>query len=471
MKCLPGSQAEHDGRHSTSWRALVVAIGVALVLVGCGTDSGSDVPEDRQFANEPAPTRSISGTPDETPTQAPADKPIRNVIATPADLLRTRGAPSTLYTVWDGELVVLDTTGKETRSRTIDLPVGSEILGLAASPTGDRAGVLVTADDETPVVQFFDSRGNTIAGPFGVIPSGTPEASPAATPIATPDAIEAIPASESMSETVDLSWAPQGDGVLVVLDNALYYVDVEMGVQGIPTGGVQGTILSAAASPMGGRVLIQVSMDDGSQEAYLYETETSEVRELHALRTTAGTGIGELTWLPGGNGVVFVRGEAIDGHVMRGQLFSYRFRDEVPRLVATSGQGGPSATITRVALTPDGNAVAYAVSILDADNWSLHSMWVRSLKEDESAIEVPVESGDTLTDIGWSGDGLMWGTEPRFRPGARSLHVMTPSGDVIDVTPASAPVASPATPIGSPRATPVATPIGSPATMATPTGT
>jgi hypothetical protein len=333
-----------------------------------------------------------------------------------------------------------------------------EVVDLDASPTGDRVGVLMAPmAGGTPFVQFYAADGSAIGGPFQPAPIGTPGATPAASPMSSPDAPGATPAVAGAGEMGSATWVPQGNGLLVTWDNTLTYVDVENGASPIDTAGVEGTMLYAASSPKGNQILVQVAFDDGTQGAYLIQRPSGEIHQLHALRTDPDVGISELEWLPGGNGVVFVEGETVNGVVMRGQLFSYLLHNEVPSLVATSGQGGPSGTITNVAVSPDGYSVAYDVSILDVDRWSVHSVWVRSLKQDAPAIQVPVSGGEPLTRLAWSSEGLVWSQEADAE-----VSVMRPSGEVGSLMgedeSSASPVASPVT-ISSPVATPIGTPV------------
>ena len=72
-----------------------------------GTWSGATI----QFANDPAPTHAETVEPTDVPTQTGEEQPPPPSLATPAELLRTRGAPSTLYTVSGGDLMALSVAG------------------------------------------------------------------------------------------------------------------------------------------------------------------------------------------------------------------------------------------------------------------------------------------------------------------------------------------------------------------------
>lgn len=423
-----------------------------LLLVACGSDS-SDVPEDRQFANEPVATRSATETPTTEPTVETASTEARPPAqATPETLLRTRGAPSTLYTLSGNRMVALTVSGGTAVEEPVSVPEGAAILGYDASPTGDRVGVLMVVPDGGTVVQFFQSSGEPASDAYPLSVAATPQASPAASPVASQIATP----MEIGNGAASVSWIPQGNGVMVVAGHSVIDVGVDDGPRAVDTNAVSGEIRHASVSPKGDQILLLVREPDGSEGGWLLDRAKGTVYEIRALRTDPGMGISYLSWLPGGNGVMFVQGDVSGDVIIRGQLFRYLFRNEVPELIATSGQGGPLSTITNVAISPGGHSVAYDVSVWDSGEWSAHSMWVRSLRQDVSGIQVPVVVGEPVVQIAWSEAGLFWAQE---RGAMSSFNLISPGGQVANVQPGATPVASPnATPVTG--ASPVATPAG-----------
>jgi hypothetical protein len=466
-----GLQSRLDARRSRLLRGALALAGASLILVACGNGSGDSVPEERQFANDPAPTREATEVPTEIIADTPVDGPATDVAATPADLLRTRGAPSTLYTLSDGRLLALIPGDDGVGQTQMPVPEDGRVLGIASSPTGDRVGVMTRhPQDGSVAVSFYREDGETIHEAIRLTPEATPVASPQASPIATPlGTPAATPAVDVIDAPIWVSWVPQGNGVLVVHEDKLFDVDIERGAQVVPTTGIRGTLLIAEASPTGEQILVQATDEGGAQRVYLIQRDTGDLNELFAMRADPGMGLSEVTWLPAGDGVLFVEGEFSGGSVMRGQLFSYLFRDDAPRLVATSGQGGPSATIRNVAVAPDGGSVAYEVSIFDVDHWSMHSMWVRSLRSDQAVLQVPVDPGHMVTALAWSQEGLAWRFTALYGEEGEYLGVLGPDGEIRereriglpDATPLASPVNSDATPLASPvtGATPVASPV------------
>lgn len=441
--------------------------GATIFLASCTSGTGDDVSDNRQFANEPAPTRAATEIPTSQPTSAGGEAPRREPPPSPDDLLSPRGAPSTLYTFAGGTLFALQPEAGRVTQQPIPLPPDMRVLGLASSPTGDRVAVALRSAPDAPVVVLFLGADGTQIGewPLEADTSATPAASPVATPVATP-------ASTGEEPAFGITWQPQANGVLVVDEGVLYAVDGDTGPDVIETGGVTGSILGAEASPTGEQILVHTVADDGSHRVYLIQRSNGETNELFAMRTGPGMVLGDVTWLPTGMGVVFVEGELSDGFPMRGQLFLYRFRDVAPRLLATSGQGGPSASIRHVAVSPDGAVVAYEIAVRDIDQWSTHSLWVRPLGDDAAALQLPVESGHTITRLAWSREGLTWQFTSRYGPEGAFVGVIGGDGDVetiveVGATDSATPGASPVTsrgasPVASPGATPIASPVATP---------
>lgn len=475
MNHLPGPLPRHIARRSRVWRAACALAGAAIFLASCTSGTSEDVPENRQFANEPAPTHVATESPTAQPTTVTGEVPRREPDPSPEDLLRPRGAPSTLYTIAGGQLIALHPEPSGVAQEALPLPPGAEAAGVASSPTGDRVAVLLEPSGGGPAMVVFIGEDGARIGewPLGVDATASPGASPVASPVGTQ---AATPAEAGGQSTGAITWQPQANGVLVLENGVLYAVDADAGPETVGTAGVAGTIVAAAASPTGEQILLHAVEDDGSHRVYLIQRSSGEANELFALRTGPGMVLDEVTWLPTGKGVVFVEGELSDGAPMRGQLFLYRFRDAAPRLLATSGQGGPSASIRHVAVSPDGSAVAYEIAVRDIDQWSTHSVWVRPMREGGAAVQLPIESGHTITGLTWSREGLAWQYTSRYGAEGDFVGVIGRHGEVETVvevgatsgaTPIASPMASPVTsPVASPVASPGATPIASP--VATP---
>jgi hypothetical protein len=414
-----------------------VLLALAIALAACG----SDAEDNRRFANEPVTERPATTTPlpveqgEPTATAAP--------LASPVTLLTTRGAPDTLYTVANDDLVALTMGLGGPVEQRIDLPDDRPLLGFDASPSGDRVAALVgpAADQGSGMsLLFYDRAGKHIDEPR-ILPAPS-----SATPLG----------AESPSG-VSVAWSPQGDAVLVAGARSLVNVPVSGEPEAFPLNGVGGTIRRAVWSPQGAQMAIHVMHDNTSQEVMLLNR-SGKITELPALNVEPGSSIEQLDWLPDGSGLIYLRAQLRDAVPLEGQIFTYRLAEQSPLLVATSGQGGPSATITTFAPSPDGRSVAYVIAIRNGEEWSFHSLWVRSYKQPLS-YQVPVDSVAAVTRLWWIDRGLAWDQTLTDSGTSPSEIVFIDTKDkptvVLQMTPEA--------PAATPEATPAATPVGTPA--------
>lgn len=423
--------------------ALLLLVG-SVLLAACGpAPVANEVEEDRKFANDPVTEQPV--TPTAVATDAAVPAPASPVVAvSPETLLRSRGTPDTLYTLSNGDLIALSVEGGEGTPTTISLPGNRRILDFDGSPSGDRVAVLlVSENDDGLFVAFYRSTGEQVGEEHHVF--GQEDAS------ATPRTSEALP-------SYTISWSPQGTGVLVTSSTALAQVDIDGEPQSIELGEVDGRLQRAKWSPQGTRVLLQMVREDGSQYVYVRDLENERTREVRALRTDATAQLRDLQWLPDGSGLVFVRGQMTNGVALRGQIYVYPLSEEVPRLVATSGQGGPTATITDIAVAPDGDSVAYVISILDGTEWAFHSMWIRSM-DGALSYQVPVSARAVVTQLAWIDRGIAWEQRSSLTDEAGGIMFVELDQDATLLLP----IASPgAIPVGTPGASPVVRSAGTP---------
>jgi len=411
---------------------------VAVMLAACG----SEAQDDRRFANEPVATRAATETPAATEVTEPTATSMP--LASPETLLTTRGAPDTLYTLSTGDLIAFTPDSDGGSTTTIDLPDERSPLDADASPSGDRVAVLVGPKDGAAgdvSLLIYDRAGEQIETPRTVF-DGTAAS-------ATPDATAA-------EDRFSITWSPQGDAVLVAGAEALVNVPISGEPEPIALDGVAGTIRRAVWGPQGTDVALLVAQSDSAQEVLLLRRD-GKVKEVPALTTEPGMSIEHLGWLPDGSGLIFLRSQVTDGVPMGGQISIYRFAEDSTTLLATAGQGGPSAAITSVALSPDGRSVAYVISIRDGEQWAFHSLWIRSVKQ-PLAYQVPVDNATAVTRLWWVDRGLAWRQSISEQPDAPSQILFT-SAQVPPTVVFSTQQADPdATPMASLVASPVATP-------------
>jgi hypothetical protein len=416
----------------------------SVTFAACGPASDTDdVPEDRKFANDPVTERPM--TPIAGPTQqAPPAMASPVVEVSPETLLRSRGTPDTLYTLSNGTLIALTVDKDEGQREAIALPGNRRVLDFDGSPTGDRVAVLMASEkDDALFVAFYRSTGEQVGEEQQVFMQ---------------EGLTATPDTAGSEASYTVSWSPQGTGVLLSSSTALERVDIDGGTERIPLGDIDGTLQRAAWSPEGTRILLQLLQEDGSQRVDVRDLEQEKTREVKALRANGASELRELQWLPDGSGLAFVRGQMVNGVVLRGQVFVYPLSEEVPQLIATSGQGGPTATITDIAVAPDGDSVAYVISILDGTEWAFHSMWVRSIDGDMS-YQVPVNPKGVVTQLAWIDRGIAWEQRASLTNEAGDIMFLQWNQETALLL---APAPSEATPVGTPGASPVIPPKATP---------
>lgn len=423
-------------------RFFIVLLCSLIVLAGCGNGSPDSQEEGHRFATDRQPTAVATETPASIPTPDEASQPTALPTLSVDQVLSVRGAPQFAYFVIEDRLHAYDTVSRE--FRPVNMPEEMAILDFAASPTGDRVGVLARTDNQT-VVQFYGADGEPLGEIIPLPVTFTPAlASPVASPFASP---AATPQSSLIPPRLLITWVPQGNAVVVAGPGVLQRVSMSGEVMPISRTGITGTVVKAFWSPMDSQVAILTRTTDGHQGVFLLDTGKADASELEAIRLQPGQILNNLQWLPTGLGLVYVVGENRDGDLMNGQLFIYEFGEASPTLIATSGQGGPAGTITHTAVSPDGRSVAYAVMVRDQETWHLHSLWVKAI-DGGSSHAIPTTSNVPISDLRWTAEGLVWqqvdGT------------ITVVDGDLIPRPLGQEPEA---TPVASPEATPVSTPV------------
>lgn len=448
MTTPAGHDRQPDRRRPSRHWLRIAALGAALVLAACGEES-DPVTEDRKFANDPVTAAPATETPAPTSVVSPQVTEPPVVTASPETLLSSRGTPGTLYTVDGGQLIAIGVDGSDASITPILDPGEADIVDIASAPSGDRVAVLLGEPDGATSLRVLAADGEAVVEDTTVFPA------------------TATPASSAETDPARIHWSPQGDSLLVMTGNDLSAVSLGGEIREIDLSGLAGDLQDARLSPDGGRIALQMVDDDGATAVYIHMLEDGRSREVTALGTTDQHGITNLQWLPDGSGLVYMRGTLVQGIPMRGQLYRYTLGQEVPVLLATSGQGGPSATITDAAVSPDGRKVAYVISVLDGGRWAYHSMWVRSL-QGSLEYSVPVGRAGVVVDPAWIDGGIAWEQRPeQHAPG--TWRLITASGQITTLYDAAPAVTGTpgATPVGTPGATPAgrpgATPAGSPA--------
>jgi len=448
---------------------IVAVFAVAMLLLSaCGSSSSSGPEEDRQFATDTRPA--ATSAPTETPSDAASvDPTATSASVDPASVLKSRGAPKFYFAELRGTLISVKPSEPALAPVVMDIPAGYRVLAFDASPDGSQVAVLLgNRNDSTAPISFaiFTHDGDLALHPIVVLDA----ASLGATPVSA-----ATPVAADASSTVFVSWAAQGDRILVgSASGALVNVTPAGEATRITLDRLDGTLASASWSPRGGSILLRVrdaegrgaiglaTIEDGAGHVQTLWPPADERRPMS---------VEEIAWLPDGSGVLFLQEDLASDTGAGAQLYQVSVSGGNPTVVASPGRGGPSASIGDFTVSPDGKSVAYTIIIPDGDDWVFHSLWVRSLRATTS-YEVSVGNVDGVSEIGWASGGFLWCERTEENGPVEALRVVTLDEQSLLLattrgSSAASPIASPqASPVGTPAASPVATPQASP--VATP---
>lgn len=353
--------------------------------------------DERRFANDPVATNEL---PTAAAPATPAVRPSPTRPASPVawtDLLRARGAPSRFYFRSGRELWTL--AGDESPRRVLAPPTGSELRAVAASPNGDRVAVLLAernqADERTTLL-VLDAAGRELQRVDRL--EGVLDQAP-----------DRPSGDEPRARSLD--WAPQGGQLLVAFAPG--------GLVAVPTvGSGEPTLVvgpdrasapaEAAWAPTGEAVAFLDPVGGGSPaNLFLAKTAPSPSPPEPLLATIpAGRTIAELAWLPNGTAILYAEAAAPGGPATAGDLWRVPVVGGPAAVVASAGSAAPVGEIKHVAPSSDGRAVAYTVTVPDADGPRFHSLWVQELGQGRRLlIEIP--PGRAVTDLWWTTAGLV----------------------------------------------------------------
>lgn len=394
-----------NGWRSVRWSRLcrvVPPIAVAVTLAAC---SAEEEPGPR-FANDPVATvaATVAGSPGDGEgghSSLPAASPVASPVATPIDpvaLLRSRGAPSRLYFRSGSELWTIGADGADP-ARVFRPAADETIAAVAASPDGDRVAALTVRDgsgDRTASVVVLDAAGKELS---------------------RGRAIERSVAGAEDLAVASLDWSPQGDRLLVSSPSG--------GLIALPAGGGEIEVVFEASAAMApgyaawsptGEAIAFLAPAGGEQPADLFLLSTvpsPSTPEVLVDAATSGRSVGDLAWTPDGRRLLFTLGGA--GGVA--DLWRIATDGSERRVVASAGSAVPVGRIALIAPAPDGEAVAYTVSVPVEAGQRFHSLWVRSLGSEPSPpVRLSVPVGETVGELWWTDAGVVFRTEPDATP-------------------------------------------------------
>ncbi len=425
----------------------------SLLLVACGETANNE--EDRRFANDPSQDDQTTEAVRETtvPEATPTVKPLPS----PEALLRSRGAPGTVYAILNDAIQSIQLSDSGTKAGTIRPPDGERFVAIDSSPSGDRVAAVTTSTESAarvPIVNLyvFDTAGTEVEVWTEVITQNPAPSTPTST----------ISGAADMDLMVD--WGAQGNRIVVVSPDG-QMVNATLGADAttIPTPSGITAIRDVEWSPRGDRIAILGVGQDNVARIGLIDPAAAAPEFLPIAPIDEGgeqEQIRSFSWLPDGSGVVYLSGTGDDIDAVGGQLFSVDLETMSQRLVATAGRGGPSATINDFSVSPDGKAVAYTIVLPDGGDWRFNSLWVRSLR-DQRALEMPVGNVIEVNALWWVDRGLLWGQAVSRGDGIQESFIrLSPGGDPTAILAIDVGSRASSTSGGTPGATPeLATPV------------
>lgn len=424
------------------------------MLAACGSESGPE--EDRRFANDPA--TEAPAEPTTAPITPDGVVPSQDVpTALPPDaaegLIESEGAPAGVM-LRDGNAVfVVDPSAPGQRTEVTFGETGS-LLDFAPSPSGGRVVGLVLTPDDGLMVELRNTR-NEVIDRWQIEDDAASMASPAAT----------VGAEAGFA----ISWTGARDRVLATIDGSrLVSVDFADGPEEISIPEGFGQLIEASWSPTGDRIAMFGIGPTGSGTIWTVSpyVDGESFRQVMPPAADAAN-LGSVThfeWLADGSGLLYILAQDASATHPGGNLYRLDLSSRQRQIVATPGRGGPTAQIVDFTVSPDGASVAYVIASQTNDEWSYHSLWIRSLA---SPLHLQVDTGGAaeVSGMWWAGSGFVWrtptvdGPQLAFQDRRTLPTIIWQPADAVIATPVASPIASP---VASPLATPVASPIASP---------
>lgn len=352
------------------WRWLAIALLVPALLAGC-TDLDEPPVVPPTLPASPGASllpRTPTATPEPT-ISAPVVSPLPS--------------PQRIYFTHGGDLwqLPLDNLAAPVIS-------GSNLLAFAPSPDGERVAVALQENTGEPGQR---------AEEFAIVNADSTVALQLSTPddaFSDPEGVQAI------------AWSPNGEALaLAAQDGALAIVGTDGSVQLLLPPHAESAPGALQWSPDGqtlsyldplrpgeATALSTVSVVDGERRLLV---EGSEQAAVHAA-----------VWLPGRHQIAYVLGSP--SRVENGgDLFAISPDEGTPMLLVSAGNFAPVAGVVAVAASQSGRYLAFTVFVPGPERPDFQSLWVMELSTREMT-EVPVARGQSVTDLWWAGEQLIY---------------------------------------------------------------
>lgn len=361
----------------------MVAVLIVFALVACGEDA-----EQRRFATDKQPTFAAASPTARATSTSPPSPTVPPRVVSPEALVRTSGAPDTVYLAWDNAIWAVNIAERGSSRVVSALPETQPVF--AASPDGKYIAILADMPDDAEGVALVVFEGGTVRYRIDGIEQTFTDVGP-----------ELVP--------VSLDWSSDGNRILAgFLGGGLLDIPLDgepsvlLGVKQLPW------LVSARWSPQGD-VVAYIAREgaDGAGRLFVAKLRggATDPVLLAPKRGATGQSVEALSWRPDAGTILYLQSSI--GSTVEGQdLFEISPVGEERRLIASAGRVAPVAGIVEFAVSPDGNAVAYSVHVPAPDGARFDSLWIGSI-DAATAIEVPLQRDVTVTEFRWSVSGLV----------------------------------------------------------------
>jgi hypothetical protein len=131
----------------------------------------------------------------------------------------------------------------------------------------------------------------------------------------------------------------------------------------------------------------------------------SGIRQVLVRSSEDGHGVTRAQWIPGTSSIVFAKTSS-STIAVGGDLFLIDAMSGEQQLLVPAGQFAPVAGAVDIAVSPGGDKVALTVFVPGAERPQFAGVWIVGLVSEEMT-HVPVDVGDSVTDLWWLGDNLL----------------------------------------------------------------
>lgn len=387
--CLPKSVVSKQGGASHRRFGIPAILAIAVSVAGC-----SDGNEGRTFAPVVSATAGALGTPSlPTVTSEKSPTPVAPPTLTAGELFTPRGAPTRFYFVGGEDL--WGRSSGEAPSLLFEPGPDWRIVDTAASPSGDRVAVLLGGIDSTAPTErllILDGKGQV-----------TREFSSLA---------RLLPPERGLPVALIIDWSPQGDQVLAAFASGdLVRVDAAGATPpSLVLATPLGTPVVVRWSPSGEAVAM-LAGDGGSSSRLVVVPIMAMATPLAEIPPRTDRAVSSVAWTSDGGALLIVERAKAGAPIQSEDLWRIDLAAGERQLVASAGAAAPIAAVDLVRPSPDGDSVAYTLTVPGDGGNRFHSLNIKELRGNR-AVEVKVPGNRVVRDLWWTADGLVMQVVP-----------------------------------------------------------